>query len=57
MIYNNDTKRWESPYWHPTMTTDTVIFGFDGEKLDLLLIKRGIEPYKDMWALPGGFLK
>ena len=25
MIYNNDTKRWESPYWHPTMTTDTIL--------------------------------
>ena len=57
MKFNKDTQKWESPYWHPTMTTDTVIFGFDGEKLDLLLIKRGVEPYKDMWALPGGFLK
>ena len=57
MKYNDKTKQWESPYWHPTVTTDTVIFGFDGEKLDILLIKRGIEPYKDMWALPGGFLK
>ena len=57
MIYNKITNKWESQYWHPTMTTDTVIFGFDGEKIDLLLVKRGVEPYKDMWALPGGFLK
>lgn len=28
-----------------------------GKKLKLLLIKRGEPPYKDMWALPGGFLK
>lgn len=27
------------------------------KKLKLLLIKRGTSPYKDMWALPGGFLK
>lgn len=27
------------------------------KKLKLLLIKRGGSPYKDMWALPGGFLK
>ena len=26
-------------------------------KLSLLLIKRGGHPYKDMWALPGGFLQ
>lgn len=26
-------------------------------KLKLLMIKRGTSPYKDMWALPGGFLK
>ncbi len=44
-------------YPHPAVTTDCVIFGFDGEKLKILLIKRGIEPYKGKWALPGGFLK
>ncbi len=27
-----------------------------GEKLCLLLCRRGIEPYKGMWDLPGGFL-
>ncbi len=44
-------------YPHPSVTTDCVIFGFDGEKLKVLLIQRGIEPYKGKWALPGGFLK
>ncbi len=44
-------------YPHPAVTTDCVIFGFDGEKLKILLIRRGIEPYKGKWALPGGFLK
>lgn len=57
MKKNPLTNKWESDYWHPTMTTDAVIFGFDGEKIDLLLIKRAIEPFKDCWALPGGFLK
>ena len=44
-------------YPHPAVTTDCVIFGFNGERLQVLLIERGIEPYKGKWALPGGFLK
>ena len=44
-------------YPHPSVTTDCVIFGFDGTKLKVLLIERGIEPYKGKWALPGGFLR
>lgn len=44
-------------YPHPAVTTDCVIFGFDGTNLKVLLIERGIEPFKGKWALPGGFLK
>lgn len=44
-------------YPHPAVTTDSVVFGFDGKALHLLLIERGLEPYKGCWALPGGFLK
>jgi 8-oxo-dGTP diphosphatase len=44
-------------YPHPAVATDCVIFGFDGIKLHVLLIERGAEPYKGMWAFPGGFLK
>lgn len=43
-------------YPHPAVTTDCIVFGFDGTGLNILLIKRGIEPYKDCWAFPGGFL-
>lgn len=57
MKYNKKTKQWESPYWHPAVTTDSVVFGFDGKQLNILLIQRGLEPYKDMWALPGGFMR
>jgi 8-oxo-dGTP diphosphatase len=39
------------------VTTDCVIFGFDGVSIKVLLVKRGIEPYKGMWAFPGGFMK
>jgi 8-oxo-dGTP diphosphatase len=34
-----------------------VIFGFDGVSIRVLLVERGIEPYKGMWAFPGGFMK
>ena len=44
-------------YPHPAVATDCVIFGFNGERLQVLLIERGIEPYKGKWAFPGGFLK
>lgn len=44
-------------YPHPSVTTDCVIFGFDGVKLKVLLIERGVEPFKGRWAFPGGFIK
>ena len=43
-------------YPRPMVTTDCVIFGFDGSALKVLLIERGIDPYKGKWALPGGFV-
>ena len=43
-------------YPHPAVTADCVIFGFDGTKLNVLLVERGIEPFKGKWALPGGFI-
>lgn len=44
-------------YPHPAVATDCVIFTFHESKLKVLLIERGIEPFKGEWALPGGFLK
>ena len=44
-------------YPHPSVTADCVIFGFDGVSIKVLLIQRGIEPFKDKWAFPGGFMK
>ena len=43
-------------YEHPAVTTDCVIFTYEDWKLKVLLVKRGGEPYKGEWALPGGFL-
>ena len=45
-------------YPHPAVTTDCVIFGYDPkEGLSVLLVKRGVEPFKDYWAFPGGFMR
>ena len=43
-------------YPHPAVTADCVIFGFDGFSIKVLLIQRGIEPFKGKWAFPGGFM-
>ena len=51
-----EEKQYCYKYPHPAVTTDCVIFGFDGEDLKVLLIERGIDPYKGHWAFPGGFL-
>ncbi len=39
------------------LAVDCIIFGFDNEKLKILLIKRDFEPEKGKWSLMGGFLK
>ena len=43
-------------YPHPAVTTDVVIFTIRAQQLELLLIRRGGEPFRDCWALPGGFV-
>lgn len=55
-------------YERPSVTTDIAAFKISSEdktsyrknpenKLQLLLVKRGEHPFRDMWALPGGFLR
>jgi 8-oxo-dGTP diphosphatase len=39
------------------LAIDCCIFGFDGEDLKILLIKRNFEPALGGWSLMGGFLK
>jgi 8-oxo-dGTP diphosphatase len=39
------------------VSVDAIVFGFFNKtKIKLLLIKRGNEPFKGQWALPGGFV-
>ena len=51
-----EEKGYTYKYPRPAVTTDCVIFGFDGTKLQVLLVQRGIEPFKGRWAFPGGFM-
>lgn len=41
----------------PAVTTDVVLFSHIEDDLKVLLIKRGNEPFKDKWAIPGGFIQ
>ena len=44
-------------YPRPALTVDCVVFGLDEEDLKVLLIQRELPPFKDRWALPGGFVR
>lgn len=39
------------------LTVDCVIFGLDDAGLKVLLIERGLPPFRGRWALPGGFVR
>jgi 8-oxo-dGTP diphosphatase len=46
-----------SDYPQPSVTVDLVIFTIAEDDLKVLLIRRGQEPFKGRWALPGGFVE
>ena len=46
---------WQPP--HVPLTVDLVILTLRDDALHLLLVERGVEPYKGRMALPGGFLR
>lgn len=37
------------------VTVDVVILTMSDARLHVLLVRRGEDPFKDMWAIPGGF--
>src|SRR6185436_12768655 len=41
----------------PAVTVDLVIFTIAEHDLKVLLIRRAQEPFKNKWALPGGFVE
>ena len=43
-------------YPRAAITTDIAVFGRLNERTFLLLIQRANDPFREAWALPGGFL-
>lgn len=43
-------------YPRPALTVDAVVFRRNGSAWEVLLIQRANEPFKGMWAFPGGFV-
>lgn len=43
-------------YPRPALTVDAIIYAKEKESIFVLLIQRGNEPFKNKWALPGGFV-
>ena len=47
----------DSTTYSCSVTVDCAIFGFKEGVLNLLLVKRAIEPFKGYWLLPGGAIE
>ena len=43
-------------YERPSVTSDILVFTTDENRLQILLIKRERYPYRNCWAIPGGFV-
>ena len=52
--YNLSMNSYDFP--RPALTTDVVLVAGPQRAHEVLLIRRGHEPHRGMWALPGGFV-
>lgn len=53
----DDVSNYDSTaYENPAVTTDICVCRLSGSDIEVLLIKRKYPPYKDRWAIPGGFI-
>jgi 8-oxo-dGTP diphosphatase len=46
----------QTSYEKPLVTVDVVLFTLIQGRLKVLMIKRTSEPYRECWAVPGGFI-
>jgi 8-oxo-dGTP diphosphatase len=44
-------------FFRPSVAVDILIFTISNDQLEILLVKRKIEPYQNYWAIPGGFVQ
>lgn len=44
-------------YPRPSVTVDIIVICKFEDKMKILLIQRGNEPFKNKWAFPGGFIE
>lgn len=67
LFFEKVGKKMKEEYFKPSVTVDSIIFTIRDsqaenyrklpeKKLEILLVKRGQEPYKDKWSLPGTFV-
>ncbi|HTM19935.1 MAG TPA: NUDIX domain-containing protein [Kofleriaceae bacterium] len=49
-------KKYSYDWPRPGVTVDCVVFGLGDGDLQVLLIRRKLEPFAGRWALPGGFV-
>lgn len=43
-------------YPHPALTSDIIFFVKEENNIEVLLIERKFDPFKNSWAFPGGFV-
>lgn len=41
----------------PMVTVDAVVFAISASRTEVLLVERKNEPFKGLWAVPGGFVE
>jgi 8-oxo-dGTP diphosphatase len=51
-----NSKNLYADYYQAYLAVDCIIFGFDGDGLKVLLVKRAMEPEVGKWSLMGGFI-
>ncbi len=56
VVNQQNKKGFTYEYERPALTVDVVIYTIKEGDLKVLLIQRNTEPFKDMWAIPGGFV-